>query len=202
MRAVARHSTKLAGSLAIAGMCILHTSDANADVTSWLSAGGGYGFERNAPRNVYDRATAISFAVGVGSSPTSSLVVGGMFRTTTYLTLGSDIGLALRVASGGFARGQWGLAIDLGPKYRAFGGGDYARWPIDGMVFLGGPWGLQLGVGGDLFNIITPNDPGARGVTALLEIDFLRLTVMRQGATDRWWENPSPAGGHMIRTPQ
>ncbi len=180
---------------------MLHMSctegDARADVTSWLSAGGGYAFERNAPRNTFDRASTLSFAVGVGSDPTRSVVIGGIVRSTTYLTLGTDLGLAMRVASGGFARGQWGFAVDVGPAYRAFGGGDYARWPIGGMLFLGGPWGLQLGVGGDLFNIITPHDPGARGVTALLEIDLLRLTLMRQGATDRWWENPSPAGGHI-----
>ena len=64
------------------------------------------------------------------------------------------------------------------------------------MLIGGGPWGLQLGVGGDFANILT-DDPGARGIVALLEMDLLRLTVMRQGATDRWWENPSPAGGRM-----
>jgi hypothetical protein len=52
---------------------------------------------------------------------------------------------------------------------------------------------LQLGVGGDIWSI--GDAPAARGAVAILEIDLLRLTVMRQGATDRWWENPSPAGG-------
>ena len=62
------------------------------------------------------------------------------------------------------------------------------------MLIGGAPWGLQLAVGGELFRI-AGNDAQARGVVALLEIDLLRLTVMRQGATDRYWENPSPAGG-------
>jgi hypothetical protein len=69
------------------------------------------------------------------------------------------------------------------------------------MAYLGAPWGLQLGVGGELWNL-TPRDANAKGVVALLEIDLLRLTLMRQGATDRWWENPSPAGGRMPRAPQ
>jgi hypothetical protein len=183
------------------GVCTVHAFEgtANADVTSFLSAGGGYSFERNAPRDAYDRATALSFAIGVGSDPTKSFVLGGMFRSTTHLTLGTDIGLAARFASGGFARGQWGFALDFGPKYRAWGSGDYARWPLNAMAFLGGPWGLQLGVGADFYNIITPHDPSARGIVALFEIDLLRLTVNRQGATDRWWENPSPAGGRMPR---
>ena len=60
---------------------------------------------------------------------------------------------------------------------------------------MGGPWGLQVGVGADVWNI--GGEPYARGAVALLELDLLRLTVMRQGATDRWWENPSPAGGRM-----
>jgi hypothetical protein len=39
------------------------------------------------------------------------------------------------------------------------------------------------------------DDASARGLVAVLEIDLLRLTVMRRGATDHYWENPSPAGG-------
>src|SRR4051794_33649602 len=81
------------------GVCMMHASDAGADVSSWLSVGGGYGFERNAPRDAFDRATALSFATGVGSDPTKSLVIGGMFRSTTFLTLGTDLNLSARVAS-------------------------------------------------------------------------------------------------------
>jgi hypothetical protein len=203
-------SSKAPRSLSIAAVvavcaffaALVWTNNARADVSSWLSAGAGYGLERSAPRHVYDRATALTFGVGVGSDPTKAIVIGGMFRSTTYFTLGTDIGLSLRGASGGFARGQWGLAVDVGPAFRAWGGGDYARWPFEGMLWLGAPWGLQLGVGADLFNWITPHDPGAHGFVAILGIDFLRLTVMRQGATDRWWENPSPAGGRMPREPK
>lgn len=173
--------------------CMLHASDAHADVSSWLSAGGGYGLKRSESSGNYDRATAMSFALGVGSDPNASIVAGGVLRGTTYFTLGTDLGVAARVASGGFARGQWGLAVDVGPMWRIWGHGDYGRFPIGGMILLGAPWGLQLGVGGDYWNI--GGEPYARGLTAVLEIDLLRLTVMRHGATDRWWENPSPAGG-------
>jgi hypothetical protein len=31
----------------------------------------------------------------------------------------------------------------------------------------------------------------------MLEFDILRFTLMRQGSTDAWWKNPSPAGGKM-----
>jgi len=175
--------------------CILHESPAHADVSSWLSFGGGYGIARSESKNAFDRGTAASFAIGVGTSPNASVVVGGMLRSTTYFTLGTDLGVAARVASGGFARGQWGLALDIGPKWRTWSGGaDYGRFPLGGMIFLGAPWGVQLGIGGDFMNL--RDDAGARGLTAVLEIDLLRLTVMRKGATDRYWENPSPAGGN------
>lgn len=176
--------------------CMVHAlrpSDARADATSWLSFGGGYGVERTDSRDAYDRATAMSLAIGVGTEPRNAVVFGGLLRSTTFFTLGTDFGLAARVATGGFARGQWGVALDAGPAWRTWGGGDYGRFPLRGMLFLGAPWGVQLGVGGDYYNLA--GVPYARGVVALLEIDLLRLTVMRQGATDRWWENPSPAGG-------
>lgn len=62
------------------------------------------------------------------------------------------------------------------------------------MLIGGAPWGLQLAIGGEVLRI-AGNDAQARGLVALFEIDLLRLTVMRRGGTDRWWENPSPAGG-------
>jgi len=188
----------LAFAVGVVGACIVHAPSAHADVSSWLSTGGGFGLKHAESRGVYDRGDAFTLAVGVGTEPTKRIVVGGLLRTTTYFTLGTDLGLALRGATGGFARGQWGVALDLGPTWRTWGNGDYGRIPLAGMLYLGAPWGLQLGVGGEVSNL-TPRDANAKGVVALLEIDFLRLTVMRQGSTDRWWENPSPAGGRMPR---
>jgi hypothetical protein len=187
----------LALSLGIA--CFAAPRTAKADVTSWLSTGGGYGFNHNEKSDVYARAVAASFAVGVGSDPTRSFVVGGVLRSTTYFSTGTDLGIAARFATGGFARGQWGLALDAGPMWRSFGHGEYGRWPVSAMLIGGAPWGVQLAVGGELFKI-AGNDAQARGVTALLELDLLRLTVMRHGATDRYWENPSPAGGKRLHS--
>jgi hypothetical protein len=145
----------------------------------------------------YDRATALSFSVGVASTPHGAIVAGGLLRSVTYFDLGTDLSLSLRVASGGFARGQWGVAVDVGPGWRSWRSGDYGRFPLGGMLTIGGPWGLQLGVGGEALNLA--GMPSSQGFVALFEIDFLRLTVMRQGATDHYWENPSPAGGRITQ---
>ncbi len=189
----------LAFAVAIAaGVCTLHASprSAHADTSAWLTGGGGYGFQHSDSKSMYDRATALSFSIGVGTEPTRNIVFGGLLRTTTYFSLGTDLDLSARIASGSFARGQWGLAFDFGPGWRSWGrGADYGRFPLHAMVIGGAPWGLQLGIGGDIWSI--GDAPAARGAVAILEIDLLRLTVMRQGATDRWWENPSPAGGRV-----
>lgn len=182
-----------AGALTFAA-CMLHAPRASADVSSWLSAGGGYGVNHDDRAGSLDGAASASFAVGVGSDPHRAFVVGGVFRSTTYFSQGTDLGLSARVATGGFARGQWGIALDAGPMWRSFGRGEYGRWPIGAMLTLGAPWGVQLALGGELLRI-AGDDANARGAVALLEIDLLRLTVMRQGSTDRWWDNPSPAGG-------
>lgn len=180
--------------LAVA-LCTIHATSARADTSSWLSAGGGYGVVHSEARDTYDSAGAARFAVGVGTNPTRSVVFGGLIRSTTYFTVGTELGLSLRLATGGFARGQWGLALDAGPGVRFFSPSQYGGFPVSGMIVLGAPWGLQLGVGADFLNIA--GDPPSRGALAVLEIDLLRLTVNRQGATDRWWENPSPAGGRI-----
>jgi hypothetical protein len=119
--------------------------------------------------------------------------VGGLIRETTHFTLGTDLALTARVATGGFARGDWGLAVDVGPAMRWWRGGNYGRYPIQSILLLGAPWGVQLAIGADLSNL--GGDPPARGGFALLEMDLLRLTLMRQGSTDSIWKNPSPAGG-------
>lgn len=191
---VARSSVCLALSAACA--CILHAAPASADPSSWLSVTGGYGLKHSESRDTFDGAGALSFTLGVGSSPLSSIVVGGVVRSTTYFSRGTDIAFGPRIATGGFARGQWGLALDVNAGYRIWrGAGDYGRFPLSAMLVAGAPWGLELSVGGDVMNLT--GDPQARGLVVLAGIDLLRLTVMRQGATDKWWENPSPAGGRM-----
>jgi len=181
----------LAGSAAFPGV-------AHADVTSWFALGGGYGFEKNSVTTTNDRATAFTATVGVGSSSLNRFVVGGVWRAVTHFTLGTDISVGPRFATGGFARGDWGLAVDAGVVGRFWKQGDYGRFPLQAVVTGGAPWGLQLGLGAEFANLA--GAPSAQGFFAVLEIDLLRLTVDRQGATEKWWKNPSPAGGHIVTT--
>ena len=171
---------------------LLVPSSAHADVTSWLALGTGYEFQHNHGTGANDRGLALGYSLGVGSSPQSSFVLGGILRGTTFFGLGTDLGIALRGATGGFARGQWGAALDLGVVGRWWREFDYGQYPIRVVATGGAPWGLQLAVGADLGSVAggTP----ARGFFGLVEIDLLRLTVMRQGATDAYWKNPFPAG--------
>jgi hypothetical protein len=168
------------------------SSRANADVTSWLALGTGYELQHNQPRGGTDRGLALSYSLGVGSSPQSSFVLGGILRGTTFFGLGTDLGLAVRGATGGFARGQWGAALDVGVVGRWWREFDYGEYPIRVVATGGAPWGLQLAIGADLGSI--DGGTSARGLFGLVEIDLLRLTVMRQGATDAYWKNPFPAG--------
>ena len=169
-----------------------------AEPSAWMTGGGGYSFQYGQERAALDRAAAVTFSIGVGTTPLANFVVGGLLRTTTHLTLGTDLDLSARFATGSFARGQWGFAVDVGPGLRAWQlATNYGHWPLHAMVIGGAPWGVQLGVGADFLSLDGGNS--ARGVVALLEIDILRLTVYRQGATDKWWENPAPGGGRLPR---
>lgn len=169
------------------------SSPARADTSSWLAVGGGAGVKRDEAAGRFDTAGALSFSLGVGTTPLASFVGGGLIRSTTYFGLGTDLGFSLRAATGGFARGDWGLALDAGPMWRSWSRSSSGRAPLQATLWVGAPWGLGLGVGGDIVDLA--GQATAPGVLALLEMDLLRLTVNRQGSTDRFWENPLPAGG-------
>ncbi len=172
-------------------------SSARADVTSWMGVGGGTAIERDNVTHRSYTAPTMTYSIGVGSTPASSLVVGGIFRGTTLFDKGTDLGLAVRVCTGGFARGDWGVALDAGVLWRSWLS-DYGQWPVQALVTGGTPWGLQLAVGSD-FASVSGGTPAA-GFFAAIEIDLLRLTVMRQGSSEPWWYNPDPAGGHIEKT--
>jgi hypothetical protein len=159
-----------------------------------MAIGGGGGLQLNRDSSSHEGAGALTYSLGVGSSPLSSFVLGGLLRGQTFFGLGTDVGLAIRGSTGGFARGDWGVALDLGALWRPWGQGDFGQWPMQGVLTIGAPWGLQLALGTQISSVSggTP----AQGFSAALEIDLLRLTVTRQGATERWWPNPAPAGGH------
>jgi len=162
-------------------------------VSSWLSIGGGATAQLQQGAATRDYAGAFTYSFGVGSSPLAPFVVGVIYRGTTMVGLGTDLGAALRLATGGFARGNWGLALDAGVLWRTWGSGTYGDSPLQGVLTFGSPWGLQIAAGTQLWTL--DNGVSAQGFFAALEVDLLRLTVMRRGPTERWWPNPNPAGG-------
>ena len=121
--------------------------------------------------------------LGVGSHPGRPVIVGGLLKTTTYFSHGTDMTLSLRAATRGFCTGNWGLALD---------GGGYARWwgqsssgPA-AAVHVGMPFGLTFTVQG------TMGSEDQRTLGALISVDLLRLTVYRLGG-ESLWVNPRPA---------
>jgi hypothetical protein len=188
--AVHRRTTTLA--LLFASTAALSTESARADVTSWLGVGGGAAVERNHDTHKSTTVPTMTYSIGVGSSPLASVVVGGLLRGTTLFDRGTDLGLTARVCSGGFARGDWGIALDAGALWRPWLS-EYGEWPLQAVVTGGSPWGFQIALGTNLASVSggTP----AQGVFAAIELDLLRFTVMRQGSSERWWYNPDPAGG-------
>jgi hypothetical protein len=158
-----------------------------------MAVGAGYALERNRVVGENDFATTLTYSLGVGTSPLRPLVLGGLVRGTTFIDLGTDLGVAVRASTGGFARGDWGLAIEAGASWRPWRQSSYGAWPLQGVVTVGAPWGFQLAAGVELGTLT--NELSAEGGFVALEIDLLRLTVMRQGATEKWWPNPDPVGG-------
>ncbi len=187
----------LAATAAAFAVAAISTS-AHAEPTSWLAVGGGVSLQHNGnPASglvkVNDVVGAFTASIGVGTSADHALVVGGIFRTVTHWDLGTDLGLAARFASRGFCRGGFGVAVDLGVVGRFWEQGRYGEYPLQGVVTLGVPWGFQAGVGVQVLNL--SGSPQARGGFVVLELDLLRLTVMRQGSGTSAWKNVAPAGG-------
>lgn len=155
---------------------------ARADASSWVYVGAGPaafkqdGFELKV-------APALSVETGIGTTPRRSYVVGGMFKLQTLFGEGTDLAVAVRVASQSFALGRLGFAIDAGPYQRFWGEGSTGG---QAALVLGGPWGLTLSVGGGL------GTNEARHFGASLGVDFARLTVHRLSG-ESWFPNPHPA---------
>lgn len=161
----------------------LMVSQARADVSSWLFLGGGAGLAKT-PVAGYDVVPSMRLATGMGTDPAKPWAVGGLVRIETLFGRGSDLSAVLRVADNGFVNGDWGLALDVGPFARYWGTPNV--FGATGTVVLGGPWGLELELGGLLGNHET------RGLSATLGIDLARLTVYRQSGSS-WWKNSFPA---------
>jgi hypothetical protein len=178
--------------LALASAAALFAGDAQAEVSSWFSFGSGAAVQQAQGASTRNVAGTLTYSFGIGSTPLAPVVFGVLYRGTTMIGLGTDVGAAARVATGGFARGSWGLALDAGVAWRSWGSGTYGDSPVQGVLTLGAPWGFQLALGTELWSL----DGGvpAQGFFAAIEIDLMRLTLMRTGGTERWWPNPNPAG--------
>jgi len=189
---IAAVRSRLLALLPAAVALLLASGDARADVSSWFALGGGYTGQLAQGTSTAETAGIFTYSVGVGSSPKNAFVVGGVYRGATYFGLGTDIGPSVRVATGSFSRGDWGLALDGGVVWRTWG--SYGWWPLQGVLTAGSPWGFQVALGVQGGNLGTGSP--AEGMFVALELDLLRLTVTRQGSSERWWPNPNPAGGH------
>jgi hypothetical protein len=110
------------------------------------------------------------------------VVVGGVARLQPHFGYATDLGLSLRTATRGFTQGDWGAALDLGGYLRA------AKLSAGGLgsLVLGGPWGLTL------VGTVSYGTKDSRSVSALLGIDFARLTIYRRTG-ENWFKNPFPA---------
>jgi len=135
-----------------------------------LSEGGG--------RQYYPGA--LQLELGIGSSPASAVVVGGVVKTLSYFGNGTDLAFTLRAASGGFVRGGFGFALDAG-AYQRWWGEDSSGFL--GALVLGGPFGLQL------TGMTEQGTNDVRAYAATFGIDFLRLTVYRN-SSGGYWPNP------------
>ncbi|MEI9939643.1 MAG: hypothetical protein WDO69_20685 [Pseudomonadota bacterium] len=165
---------------ALALLCVARP--AHADVSSWVFAGGGMS---QLAQNTLSSRTVASMRVhfGMGTDPSHPLVFGGLFSWEPHFGYGSDISQALRAATRGYVNGGLGLALDLGPYERFWGEGSVGG---AGTLWLGAPWGVALGVGGSV------GSHDAREFSAILGIDFARLTVYRNSGTSVFL-NPFPA---------
>lgn len=150
---------------------------ARADVSSWYSTAGGVSVISQGETLA---SPVLDLDLGVGTNPASPFVLGGLFRFGAQFEVGMDFGGALRLCSGSYARGTWGYGIDLGSHYRA---ADLGGAAAAGRVFVGGPWGLVLHLGGSYGE----NDVATW--TASLGIDWARFSAHRSHDTD-WFPSP------------
>jgi len=152
---------------------------ARADVTSWFAVSGAAAAleQDTVARKV---AGALALEMGVGSSPGGSVVIGGLLKSFTFFGDGTDLALTARVATGGYVRGGWGVALDAGPYRRWWG---VSSTGVLGQVVVGAPLGLQVSA------FTEQGTEGAHTYGATFGIDLLRLTVYRDN-TQHYWYNP------------
>src|SRR5690242_15463475 len=99
---------KLTLSLGLAATATALSGQARADVSSWAFMGSG---ATQLQQRSFEKKLdpTILVETGLGTPPTSALVLGGMFKLHGYLGDGADLGLSLRLATRGFVTGGFGL---------------------------------------------------------------------------------------------
>ncbi len=183
----------LAFPVVLACATVFAPRESRADVTTWLAFGTGLAVDHSTVNRSTNWNPAISATFGAGTDPNHAVVVGWVFRTMSRFNEGTDLNLSLRLTTGGFSRGDWGVALDVGPGLRLWEDNDDGMYPLQGTVTVGFPWGLQVAAGSDIMNLAV--HPASIGAYALVEFDLMRFTIMRQGSTDKFWKNPLPVGG-------
>jgi hypothetical protein len=166
---------------ALSVLSLAWTRPARADVSSWASVASGVTWLDDGQAK--HSAPSLEMETGLGSPPSSFLVVGGLFHLETNFGLGTDLGLLARFATRSFVLGNWGAAVDLGGYERFWGRGSAGGL---GKLVLGAPFGLQLSAGGGYGT----ND--AHHISVTLGIDFCRLSIFRT-VGENWFPNPYPA---------
>jgi hypothetical protein len=171
----------LVPALALAGSLVLSTSPARADVSSWLFA--GFGPSSIIRKGTTDVRGSLQLDAGVGSSPAGAFAMGGLVRAHVHFGGGADFGLFWRTATGGYVRGNWGAALDLGGYVRTWTEGSPGA---AGTISLGAPLGivLNLDAGRGRDDVTT--------LAAVIGFDFARFTIYRETGTN-WFPNPFPS---------
>jgi hypothetical protein len=168
--------------LCLAAALVALAPEADADASSWMFLGGGAG-RLDQANGVQSHPGLMQLDLGMGTSPANAFVFGGLLRNSTYFGDGTDLALLSRVATQGFARGGYGLALDLGVAQRWWGPSSTAlAVSLDG----GAPWGLTLGLNGSF----APDS--VRTFALVVGIDWARLTAHRHAGGSWWPSYPLP----------
>jgi hypothetical protein len=162
---------------AIGSIGLFLSGAAHADVSSWVYAGFGPGYLKNASDDRF--RYSLQLETGLGTPP-AALVFGMMGRLHSFFGDGADLALLFRGATRGFVQGGYGLAVDAGAYQRFWGEG--SQGGLASLV-IGMPWGITASLGGGY------GTNEQRFMTATLGLDFARLTVYRSYGT-HWLSNP------------
>lgn len=193
---------KLSGLIVAAGVATSSTSFAQA--TSWLYAGGGISLaeelEENSPNSDESEQSATSrlksashsllqLDVGLGVPANRAFVWGGLARMLVHGDAGVDLGFVVRGTTGEFARGGFGVGVDVGVLRRWWAHGSTAA---TASLVLGAPWGITASAGATFPIGGNELESQERTLQISLGIDFARLTVHRTTGLN-WFPNPLPA---------